>query len=141
MLHHKNPDKAKHYIDLLDAARCNESWSDVPGLLRKVGKHAPQRKCLQIAAQAEYQEAIGSTALKQTVPRLTSALQETIAYPEDVFQARICLASVHWTLNDPARALQNIPDDVHESYKNMTQGDREGIGWSSICAIKGAYIK
>lgn len=79
--------------------------------------------------------------MEQTVPRLTSVLQETVACPEDVFQARICLASVHWTLNDPARALQIIPDNIYEAYKNLTQGDREGIGWSSICAIKGAYIK
>jgi hypothetical protein len=29
----------------LDAARSNGSWSDVPELVRKVTKHAPQRKC------------------------------------------------------------------------------------------------
>lgn len=96
---------------------------------------------MQIAAQAEYQEAIGSTALEQAVPRLTSALQEPVAYPEDVFQARICLASVHWTLSNPALTLQNIPEDVYEAYRNVTKGNREGIGWSSICAIKGAYIR
>ncbi|KAL9048248.1 MAG: hypothetical protein Q9206_006142, partial [Seirophora lacunosa] len=45
MLHHKNPDKAKHYIDLLDTARCDGNWSELPELVRKVGKHAPQRKC------------------------------------------------------------------------------------------------
>ncbi|KAL8897125.1 MAG: hypothetical protein Q9207_007366 [Kuettlingeria erythrocarpa] len=139
MLHHKNPDKAKHYIDLLNAARCNDNWSEIPGLLRKVEKHAPQR--LQIAAQAEYQEAVGSTVSRQTLPRLTSALQESAAYPEDIFQARICLASVYWTLDDPALALQTIPENIREAYNKVTPGDPQEVGWTSICAIKGAYIR
>lgn len=37
--------KAQHYIDLLEAARCDGNWTDVPELVRKVRKHAPDRKC------------------------------------------------------------------------------------------------
>lgn len=38
-------EKAQRYIALLDEARANTKWSEVPELIRKVTKHAPQRKC------------------------------------------------------------------------------------------------
>ncbi|KAI4113077.1 MAG: hypothetical protein LQ345_005871, partial [Seirophora villosa] len=147
MLHHKNPDKAKHYIDLLDTARCDGDWSELPELIRKVGKHAPQRKCtasearLQLTAQAEHQEATASTGLSQIVLPLTTAIQEPNASPQDVFQARICLGSVHWTLKDPVLALQMLPEDMHAAYKDSNSEADQGRGWSSVCAVKGAYIR
>ncbi|KAL8958972.1 MAG: hypothetical protein Q9193_004076 [Seirophora villosa] len=141
MLHHKNPDKAKHYIDLLDTARCDGNWSELPELVRKVGKHAPQRRCLQLTAQAEHQEATASTGLSQIVLPLTTAIQEPNASPKDVFQARICLGSVHWTLKDPVLALQMLPEDMNAAYKDSNSEADQGRGWSSVCAVKGAYIR
>ena len=41
----RSTDKARRYIDQLDTARCNGDWSEVPVLVRKVNKHAPQRRC------------------------------------------------------------------------------------------------
>jgi hypothetical protein len=38
-------EKAKRYIALLDTARCNGNWDQVPELVRKVTKHAPHRTC------------------------------------------------------------------------------------------------
>jgi hypothetical protein len=38
-------EKAARYIDSLNAARCSGSWNELPELIRKVTKHAPQRKC------------------------------------------------------------------------------------------------
>jgi hypothetical protein len=38
-------EKALRYITLLDDARANARWAEVPELIRKVTKHAPQRKC------------------------------------------------------------------------------------------------
>jgi hypothetical protein len=38
-------EKALRYIALLDDARANARWTEVPELIRKVTKHAPQRKC------------------------------------------------------------------------------------------------
>ena len=39
-------DKATRYIDLLNNARLTGSWAEVPELVRKVNKHAPQRQCV-----------------------------------------------------------------------------------------------
>ncbi|KAI4120678.1 MAG: hypothetical protein LQ338_006842 [Usnochroma carphineum] len=131
MLQRKGTDKARHYLNLLDTARCGGEWSEIPELVRKVSKHAPQRRCLQITAQAEYQEATGSTALSQPVERLTSVLREAVHHPEDAFQARICLGSLHWALNEPALALQTIPEDVREAYQELNRGEGIEFGWSS----------
>lgn len=160
-------DKSRHYLDLLDRARCNGNWSEIPELVRKLGKHLPKRKCgfcvllsffihhsssqerslltavvgLQLTAQAEYQLATTSTGLSQIVAGLRSASQEATADPEDIFQARICLGWLHWTLNEPELALQIIPNDVSKVYKDLGQGEGRQSGWSSVCAIKGAYIR
>ena len=42
-----NHDKAAHYIQALDQARCEGRWQEIPELVRKLQKHAPARKCEQ----------------------------------------------------------------------------------------------
>lgn len=37
--------KADRYISLLNTARCDSNWQDVPELVRKLKKHAPHKKC------------------------------------------------------------------------------------------------
>lgn len=140
MLHHKGTDKPRHYLDLLDTARCNGNWSELPELSRKIGKYLPQRKCLQLTTQAEHQLATASTGLSHLIPRLQSAFQEATSHPEDAFQARICLAWLHWTLNEPEHALKILPNDTSKAYNELSRGEGGISGWSSICAIKGAYI-
>ncbi|KAL8691113.1 MAG: hypothetical protein Q9218_003587 [Villophora microphyllina] len=150
-LQHKTTDKAGYYLELLDTARCNGSWSEVPELIRKVGKHAPQRKCLQLTAQAEYQVAsyvsakgssasTTSTKLSQLVPGLLSAARESTTFPQDAFQARICLGWLHWTLDEPELALQRLPANAMDAYKSLGESGTTKASWTSICAIKGACI-
>ncbi|KAL8713755.1 MAG: hypothetical protein Q9220_002281 [cf. Caloplaca sp. 1 TL-2023] len=154
MLHHKaTADKARHYLDLLDAARCNGSWSEVPELARKVAKHSPERKCLHLTALAEYQAATTTTsakspippsvspALSRLVPGLLSASQAATAPREDVFQAQVCLGWIHSILNEPLVAIQRIPENVPEVYKDLSQAGSTVTGWTSVCAVRGAYIR
>lgn len=44
-------EKATRYISSLNAARCSGSWNELPELIRKVTKHAPQRKCTDSTAR------------------------------------------------------------------------------------------
>ncbi|KAL8997272.1 MAG: hypothetical protein Q9169_003414 [Polycauliona sp. 2 TL-2023] len=152
MLHHKSTDKAKHFLDLLDTARCNGKWSDVPELVRKVGKHAPQRKCLQLTAQTESRIATTATSrlpnasspsskLSQYAPDLRSTSQAAADYPEDAFQARVCLAWLHWTVNEPLLALQSLPVKLTQAYHDLGRAGKITSGWTTICAIKGAFIQ
>ncbi|KAL9002112.1 MAG: hypothetical protein Q9188_004941 [Gyalolechia gomerana] len=95
---------------------------------------------LQLTAQAEYQVATASTGLSQIAPRLQSASQEATSYPEDVFQARICLAWLHWTLNEPELALQTIPKDISKAYNELDRGEGSISGWSSDLQEKAGNV-
>ncbi|KAL8656473.1 MAG: hypothetical protein Q9226_002662 [Calogaya cf. arnoldii] len=152
MLHHKGNDKARHFLELLDTARCNGNWSEVPELARKVAKHVPQRKYLQLTAQAESHiaatsstristDSASSSRLAQLAPGLLSASQAATEYPEDAFQARISLSWLHWTLNEPVLALQGLPVKIAEAYHDLGQQGKPTSGWTTICAIKGAFIQ
>ena len=41
-----NADKGQRYIAALDQARAQGKWEEVPELIRKVTKHAPQKTCM-----------------------------------------------------------------------------------------------
>ncbi|CAO1603885.1 hypothetical protein XANCAGTX0491_007461 [Xanthoria calcicola] len=152
MLHHRATDKARHFLDLLDTARCNGDWSETPELVRKVGKHVPQRKCLQLTAETEFHIATtastrrspassSSSSLSKLAPGLLSASQAATDYPEDAFQARVCLGWLHWTLNEPVLALQRLPADIAEAYHDLGRAGKTTSGWTTICAMKGALIQ
>ncbi|KAL8819055.1 MAG: hypothetical protein Q9223_002433 [Gallowayella weberi] len=152
MLHHRGTDKAGHHLDLLDTARCNGNWSEVPELVRKISKHAPHRKCLQLTAQAEYQIASNArtrpppassapTNLSQLATGLVSAPQAATEYPEDAFQARVCLGWLHWTLNEPILALKSMPVNLADAYNDLVRAETTSFGWTRVCAIKGAYLQ
>jgi transposase len=47
-VHHE---KAQRYIGLLDAARTAANWQELPELIRKITKHAPDRKCMVFELQ------------------------------------------------------------------------------------------
>ncbi|KAI4222462.1 MAG: hypothetical protein L6R36_006126 [Xanthoria steineri] len=149
---HKPTDKARHFLDLLDTARCNGDWSQIPELVRKVGKHVPQRKCLQLTAETESHIATTastrrspasseSSSLSKLAPGLLSASQPATDDPEDAFQARVCLGWLHWTLNEPVLALQRLPADIAEAYHDLGRAGKTTSAWTTICAMKGALIQ
>ncbi|KAI1918680.1 hypothetical protein LOZ12_002421 [Ophidiomyces ophidiicola] len=121
--------KAHRYIEALDTARCNAHWHEIPDILRKILKHAPERKCMIQTAQAEYQ--VASYAAKRTtsntppdsangsplldlIPTLLSVIgdDEEGDITQDIFQARVCLSWLHWELLEPALAVSCLPKDL-----------------------------
>lgn len=116
----KEPDKAPRYLDLLDTARCNGKWQEVPELARKVEKHVPRRKCTFAEYGPGEENNAASTCIKSMlnlfvtgliltaktecspqnrpisstsdpIPPLLSVLQEETSFPEDAFEASVCL--------------------------------------------------
>ncbi|KAL8785832.1 MAG: hypothetical protein Q9213_003139 [Squamulea squamosa] len=72
---------------------------------------------------------------------LLSASQEATDYPEDAFQARVCLGWLHWTLNEPVLALQRTPVNIAEAYDDLGRAGRTLSDWTRVCAIKGALLQ
>lgn len=147
-----NPEKGARYLELLDQALCNASWSEVPELSRKTEKHAPNRKCLTLAARSEAQIASAShrptsassdpTAslhgLSELIPRLEEAIVVGNSIEEDAFIASVCLAEIHWLREDQDTALKLLPDFIPES---NTHSLPSALGWMEVCAAKTTYIK
>ncbi|KAK4456301.1 putative cargo-transport protein ypp1 [Podospora aff. communis PSN243] len=142
--------KAAHYIQQLDDARCEENWDAVPELIRKVRKHAPERQCLTLTAQneaaitkagpkASRDELVGAES-STDLPKLHAAIQSEQAFPEDKFQAKVCVGWVHWALKEYDLALAGLPRNFHEEYTQLE--NFEGLSeWTKVCALKAAYLR
>ncbi|KAI9892326.1 MAG: hypothetical protein M1814_001526 [Vezdaea aestivalis] len=142
--------KAAHYIEQLDNERCKGNWPSVPELARKVGKHAPQRKCLVTAARAEHQVALhdpsrpntpSSTGLAGLIPSLLEAIEDEDEHEEDALQAQVCLAWVHWMLNEPGLASTRLPREFVQRIGRREGGVGNASHWTKVCAIKAIFIK
>ncbi|KAJ9207122.1 hypothetical protein DTO164E3_396 [Paecilomyces variotii] len=153
----KDTDKAHRYIAALDDARCQDRWSEIPELIRKVTKHAPERKCLLQVASAESQvvayinsrpstaatsnSGSASTQLSELIPTLLSVIEEAQGTPQDIFQAQVCLGWVHWVLSEPALAAARLPKDFYATVQTLS-GEGEALSpWTEVCLVKGCYIK
>ncbi|KAL8796482.1 MAG: hypothetical protein Q9195_001156 [Heterodermia aff. obscurata] len=150
----KGPDKAQHYLNLLDAARCNARWGEIPELARKVEKHAPRRNCLALTARTECQ--VASTSLKKPstapaslatnslsgqIPALLTAIDNEKTFLEDALEAQVCLGWIHWSIGEPSLALSRIPSDISHKRERLAEEGRPLSGWTHVCIIKGAYIR
>ncbi|RFU33913.1 hypothetical protein B7463_g2397, partial [Scytalidium lignicola] len=152
-----DPNKAAHYLQLLDEARCDGNWEAVPELIRKVRKHAPARTCLTLTAEAEHAVAttprrpatsrpstatsITASDVSRFIPLLIEAIESEQTYPEDAFQAKICLSWAHWYLGEPGLAAQRVPRSVEEEYQKIVGSNKGYSEWTKAAALKGAYIK
>ncbi|KAE8164192.1 hypothetical protein BDV40DRAFT_120029 [Aspergillus tamarii] len=152
----RDSDKGRRYIAALDNARCQNKWDEIPELIRKVTKHAPQKTCLLEVASAEYQIALhspqrpssaqsssasSSSALPELIPHLLSTVEKADGPPQDIFQAQVCLGWVHWTLNEPGLAVARLPDDFDETVHKLTSTGEELSPWTKVCIAKACYLK
>ncbi|CAL3965879.1 hypothetical protein PZA11_002710 [Diplocarpon coronariae] len=159
--------KAAQYIQQLDEARCEGNWEVVPELIRKVRKHAPQRTCLGITAEAEYAVAYAShnregtarpntarisntatttgssqsSSISRYVPLLLEAIEKERTFVEDEFQAQVCLGWLHWQLDEPLLAVERLPRSVEQDFSQLDGTNKESAQWTKVCALRALYIK
>ncbi|KAI1426066.1 hypothetical protein F5Y12DRAFT_713512 [Xylaria sp. FL1777] len=149
-----NPIKAAQYLTKLEDARCEGRWDETPELVRKVRKHASDRACLTAAAEAEY--AISKASQEQTanskpttaadldagrlLPKLLEVIDTERTYPQDRFQAQVCLGWLHWTVGEHDQAAARLPSEQEKELLPLNQSD--GVSeWTRICALKATYLK
>ncbi|KAL4870519.1 hypothetical protein BDV12DRAFT_165757 [Aspergillus spectabilis] len=147
-------EKAHRNIVALDDARSQNKWDEVPELIRKVTKHAPHKTCYLDVASAEYQiithfhrtasaarPPSSSSGLPELIPSLLSTIDTADGSKEEIFQARVCLGWVHYTLNEPGLAAARLPKDFAEELDDLTAAGQELSPWTRVCLVKGCYIK
>ncbi|KKK16654.1 hypothetical protein ARAM_005762 [Aspergillus rambellii] len=151
----RESEKGHRYIVALDNARCQNKWDEVPELIRKVTKHAPQKTCLLDVASAEYlvttqvhrsssaarPASASPSSLPELIPSLLSTIEKADGSNQELFQAEVCLGWVHFTLNEPGLAVARLPKDFDETLNNLTTVGDELSPWTKICLVKGCYIK
>ncbi|KAF2669493.1 hypothetical protein BT63DRAFT_425206 [Microthyrium microscopicum] len=139
-------EKAIRYIQTLDLARCQGQWLQVPEHARKVEKHAPHRNILVLTARAEASAATTafseqSSTFRPLISSLVDAITKPNPYPEDSFQAIVCLSWLHWLLQEPEQALAQLVEDPVTAYDTAATERARSREWIKVCALKYAYIK
>lgn len=82
------------------------------------------------------------SSLHDLIPDLISAIDAAEGTPQDVFQARVCLGWIHWTLSEPSLAAARLPNSFDESTIQSLVTDTESITrWTEVCIAKGSFIK
>ncbi|KAJ9611540.1 hypothetical protein H2200_004724 [Cladophialophora chaetospira] len=144
--HHE---KAQRYIGLLEAARVAGNWREVPELMRKVTKHASERKSLVQVAKLETDVANhaspanrrpGTATTSQPVSEsqvvaLENQLRTNGTSSEEVVQGQTALLWARWVgaykTDRPVSAINFEPV--------RTAADATSL-WTKICVLKAVYI-
>ena len=145
-------DKAQRYIGLLDSARVNGNWQELPELIRKVTKHAPQRKTLIATAALEHEiikhrsagvrppssaeEASHPFARPLETLKREIESSQSLKTPEEGIQGRTCIWWAHWVAGSDEEVFTpgNVTPYTEEE-------DATYSVWTKICIVKAAYIK
>ncbi|KAJ5628674.1 Tetratricopeptide-like helical [Penicillium lividum] len=147
-----NVEKGQRYIAALDQARAQGKWEEVPELIRKVTKHAPQKTCVIQTATAESRvvsfihqknttETTATPNLPELIPALLTTIENNDGTPQEILQAQVCLGWVHWTLNEPALAAARLPKDFAATVDALLSEGHDLSDWTEVCLVKGCYIK
>ncbi|KFA55814.1 hypothetical protein S40293_01905 [Stachybotrys chartarum IBT 40293] len=148
--------KAAHYLEALDQARCNAKWADVPELVRKVRKHAPEKSCIALTAETEHAVAQATTAparpassathsitpeaeaeLSDRIPRLLEAVEREAGHPQDTFQAQVCAGWLYWLTADYTQSLSSLPKLAGAQFESLDSL----LESTTIAALKASYLK
>ncbi|KAJ5343120.1 uncharacterized protein N7506_002944 [Penicillium brevicompactum] len=147
-----NAEKGQRYGAALDQARSLGNWDEVPELIRKVTKHAPQKTCMIQTATAESRviahlrqvstgDASLTPSLVELIPALLMTIENSDGSPQELLQAQVCLGWIHWVLNEPGLAAARLPRDFAATVDSLAGGGEEPTPWTEVCLVKGCYIK
>ncbi|KOS18577.1 putative cargo-transport protein [Escovopsis weberi] len=141
--------KGARYVEQLDDARCEGAWAELPELARKVRKHMPGRECIASTAEAESAIAQATTGgsrpspsattrnldITNRVPKLESVIESESSFPEDRYQAQVCLGWLHWVVGEYDRAMNRLPTGGPDETEGPT------TEWTTVCTLKAAYLR
>lgn len=153
-----NATKGLHYVEVLNAARAEGRWDEVPELIRKIRKHAPERICLTIAAETEVAiekvaksppiftsqgtaVAPGELDVGMLLPQLADATDNELRFPEDKYQGQVCIGWLHWVVGHYNDAAVNLPKNADLDLVLVEVGERKISTWTKVCSLKAAYLK
>jgi len=84
--------------------------------------------------------ASASTSLSHLIPPLLAAIDSETNFPQDRFEAKVCLAWLHWTLGEPELAMARLPTDQAGYNERCAATGQVLSGSTHVCIVRGAYI-
>ncbi|RPB26759.1 hypothetical protein L211DRAFT_866231 [Terfezia boudieri ATCC MYA-4762] len=160
--------KATAAIEQLDAARCGGNWAEVPALVKQVEKRAPGKSCLALTASTEYAIHLKTTTssnfntpesrkyLSDLLPPLVKEVskyslplpklpspagggQRADVTPEDIFQAKVTIAWIHFCIGEHHTVLDKLPGD--EETPKLTGAEVLGYEYTRVALIKAIVLR
>lgn len=101
----------------------------------QVATYVPPDRHLTAASES------ASSPLRKLIPPLLQAIDEGGEYPEDTFQANVCLGWLHWVLREPNLAAARLPKDIGAALLDFNATGTHSPLWIQVCGVKAAYIK
>lgn len=82
-----------------------------------------------------------NTPLPTLISPLLTAIEGEAVHKQDAFQATVCLAWIHFVLEETSLAIARSPKDFEALIPFPSSGGLGLTAWTHICIVKGAYIK
>lgn len=81
-----------------------------------------------------------NTAPLDLAPNLEQYVGQAQSFPEDAFQASICLMQIHYVQGDWAAVLGAVRQDLWRQTEELTRRKAETSGCTRLCIVKGRYM-
>ncbi|KAJ4302902.1 hypothetical protein N0V90_001793 [Kalmusia sp. IMI 367209] len=108
-----------------------------------IGLTKTARSEAQIARYSTQRPSTASSAapsdLAAIIPSLLTVIDEEGDHVQDAFQATVCLAWLHYVLEEPGLAIAGLPKDIAAVATKMQEA--APTGWTRVCIVKGAFLK
>ena len=72
---------------------------------------------------------------------LLAAVENENDFPDDAFEAKVCLAWLDWAIGDTNHAMSRIHADLGSMRERLIENDKSLTAWTQVCIVKAAYIQ
>ena len=98
----------------------------------------------RIAAQSSRRPATApplTDDLSQLVSPLSVAIENEKTFPEDAFQARVCLCWIYWTIRKPDLVVLELAVILGTAICQFGQEGKDTAGATHVALLRGIYLR
>lgn len=74
------------------------------------------------------------------IPSLLEAIEKEDKYPQDRFQAQVCLGWLHWVVAEYGLALTRLPKSLEQQETGLDPS-LDVSEWTTVCALRAFYLR
>jgi hypothetical protein len=81
-----------------------------------------------------------SLDVSQKIPKLLEAIDKEDKFPEDRFQAQVCVGWLHWVVAEYSLALIRLPKSLDQQDTQLDPA-LDVSEWTTVCALRAFYLR